>query len=268
MMRFSVLGSGSKANCVYLESQNISLLIDCGLSCKQTLLRLEAIGINPECIEAVLVTHEHGDHIKGARVLSKKLKIPIYANIKTGQSLQDVYELKNFKTGVPFDLNFKNGSISVKPFSIVHDARDPVGFEVFSNSQKFTYLSDFGKVTGLTKNAVRNADALHIEANYDKDMLQECHYPWEVKQRIASTHGHSSNEDTAKLIRECASPNLQAVTLGHLSENSNCPKKTMKVMAKYVDVASYDYFKCASQHKPTPLITLRSQQLRLVSAMA
>ena len=255
-MKVSVLGSGSKANCSYFESQGVSILVDCGLTAKQTELRMRSLGLDPAELDAIIISHEHGDHIRGASVLSRRYELPIYANEATANFLENVFEIRHFKTGKDFDLCFRDSSIRIKPFSVVHDAADPVGFVIESNNKKFSYLTDTGKITTLIKQKVSYSDILILEANYDKDLLSECQYPWELKQRISSSHGHLSTCESAKFLREVDHSGLSHVILVHLSENSNSEIATLNRMKKIVAIEDFDTFICAKQKEPTPLIQL------------
>jgi phosphoribosyl 1,2-cyclic phosphodiesterase len=248
-MKFSVISSGSKANSVYLESGSSALLIDCGLSAKEALSRLDKIGADPSKIKAILVTHEHSDHIKGLSVLSRKLEVPIYANRATARFLKNVYGIENFVTGDSFVVD----NFEIQPFSVVHDAVDPVGFAIVSGDFKYAQATDLGRSTTLVKSAIKDANALLLEFNYDQQKLHDCDYPWQLKQRISSTHGHLSNDDAACLLADVKAGALQHVVLGHISENSNDPSLALEAARKMVDVKDFKSFSCGSVYEPLPL---------------
>ncbi len=218
-MRFTVLSSGSKANCTFVEAGGMRFLVDCGLSGKQAEQRLREAGIDPQSLQAILVTHEHADHINGVATLSRRYGLPVYANQRTMEYIKKPRAREVFRTGQDFPL----GGAEVTPFSIVHDAADPVGFVIRAEGLKLCIVTDLGRVTTLVQEHVRGANAILLESNHDQEMLQGCGYTWELKQRIASTHGHLCNEAAGQLLEEIMHPELFHVVLGHLSENSNTP---------------------------------------------
>lgn len=229
-MRFSVLSSGSKANSTFVEAAGMRLLIDCGLSGKQAEARMAEVGVDPASIDAILVTHEHADHIHGVGTLSRRYNIPVYANAATMEFISKPRGREIFKTGSEFSV----GSISVTPFSIAHDASDPVGFSIEAEGLKVVLVTDLGRVTTLVREHVRGANALLLESNHDQEMLQSCSYAWELKQRIASTHGHLCNDAAGQLLEEVMHPELFHVVLGHLSENSNTPQLALESAHRYL----------------------------------
>jgi phosphoribosyl 1,2-cyclic phosphodiesterase len=259
MIRFSVLSSSSKANSTFIEAGNTRILIDCGLSARQTGLRLAGLGIDPATIDYVLVTHEHRDHIFGVPVFSKRFKAPVVCNAATREFLHSVYAVELFETGCPFQL----GDIKVSPFSITHDAAEPVGYVLESDGLKLTQVTDLGKVTPLVRDAVSGSNALVLESNHDPEMLSTCDYPWELKQRISSSHGHLSNQEAAELIAETMHPELFHVVLAHLSENSNRPEMALEAMDAQFDRAALSSLCCGSFYAPTPLVDLSGFESRL-----
>ena len=230
-MRFSVLSSGSKANCTYVEGAGVRFLVDCGLSGKQAEERLAEIGVDPSTIQAILVTHEHSDHIHGVGTLSRRYKIPVYANAATMEHVAKPRAKEVFSTGSEFYV----GGVRVEPFSIVHDASDPVGFAIYADGLKLAICTDLGRVTTLVRQHLQSANAILLESNHDQEMLQSCSYTWELKQRISSTHGHLCNEAAGQLLEEVMHPELFHVVLGHLSENSNTPALALAAARRYVE---------------------------------
>ena len=229
-MRFSALSSGSKANCTFVEAAGMRFLVDCGLSGKQAEERLGEIGVDPSTIQAILVTHEHSDHINGVGTLSRRYHIPVYANAATMEHISKPRGKEVFTTGAEFSL----GAVRVQPFSIVHDASDPVGFSIQAEGFKLVICTDLGRVTTLVHQHCENANAILLESNHDQEMLQSCSYTWELKQRIASTHGHLCNEAAGQLLEEIMHPELFHVVLGHLSENSNTPALALETTKRYL----------------------------------
>lgn len=251
-MRFSVLSSGSKANCTFLECGSTRILIDCGLSGTQAEKRLLELGIDPSTLSALLVTHEHSDHIHGVHTISRRYKIPVYANRDTAKFLGKTHGVIEIKTGEPF----VHQQLGISPFSIVHDAVDPVGYVIRSEGLKFGQATDLGKVTPLVRDALTGCNALVLESNHDPIMLQECDYPWELKQRIASTHGHLSNHEAGGLLLEILHSELLHVVLGHLSENSNTPELAHQTVSNYITQGSSGAIRnlvCACIARQTPL---------------
>ncbi len=230
-MRFSVLSSGSKANCTLVEANGYRLLIDCGLSGRQAEARLASHGVEPSSVSAILVTHEHSDHIHGVGTLSRRHGIPVYANAATAKHIGKVRGLELFSTGSDFSV----GPFEVTPFSIAHDAVDPVGFVLRAQGFKFAVVTDLGRVTTLVREHVQGANAIILESNHDQEMLQGCGYSWELKQRISSTHGHLCNDSAGQLLEEIMHPELFHIVLGHLSENSNTPQLALQTTNRYID---------------------------------
>jgi phosphoribosyl 1,2-cyclic phosphodiesterase len=223
-MKFCVLGSGSKGNATYLESGGTSILIDAGMSGIQLQKRLAVIGVEFSAIDAILVTHEHNDHIQGVGVLSRRARIPVYANPATfAASAKIVNRLSSyneFETGKTFC--FRN--LEIHPFSISHDSDDPVGFRISDGDNDFGYCTDTGKVSRLMLHRLASCQALVLESNHDLEMLQNGKYPPYLKQRIKSSHGHLDNIEAAIFLQELAHEKLQHVVLAHLSEENNHPE--------------------------------------------
>lgn len=218
-MKFAVLSSGSKANSTYIEVGKTRLLIDCGLSARQAGLRLESLGIDVRSLNAILVTHEHSDHIAGVPVLSRRLGLPVLTTKETAGQIVDAHGFECFEPGVTFTI----GDATIHPFSISHDAINPVGFAIEGEGFRFVQATDLGKVTPVVAHALQGANALVLESNHDKELLWGCEYPWPLKQRIASSHGHLSNVAMAEALAACLHDELAVVVLAHISENSNTP---------------------------------------------
>jgi len=229
-MQFSVLSSGSKANCTFVEAGGVRFLVDCGLSGKQAEERMAEVGVDPKTLSGILVTHEHADHINGVATLSRRYGLPVYANAGTMERISKPRGREIFKTGSDFCI----GSAEVTPFSIVHDATDPVGFSIRADGLKLVIVTDLGRVTTLVQEHARGANAILLESNHDQEMLQSCSYSWELKQRIASTHGHLCNEAAGQLLEEIMHPGLFHIVLGHLSENSNTPGLALETANRYL----------------------------------
>jgi phosphoribosyl 1,2-cyclic phosphodiesterase len=246
-VRFIVLGSGSGGNAAVVEAGGIRILVDAGLSAKQLVTRMMASGVNPATLNAVLLTHEHGDHVRGLRVLMKQLAVPIYATPSTSLVVRDGGvggAWKIFESGAGFRLN----GLEVQSFAVPHDAVEPVGFTFRHEDRSFGLLSDTGHVTKLILDRLRGVNALFVEANYDDELLEaDMKRPWPTKQRISSRHGHLSNAQTAALVAELVPAGLRRVVLGHLSRDCNCPvKAATAVRAAFLEVDVC----CAGQDSP------------------
>lgn len=230
MKGFCPLASGSKGNCIYLGTQNTKILIDAGISTKAIKTKLEEINVDLADIDAILVTHEHGDHIQGLKLLSCKMGIPVFANSETAkgivESFHDCPKFKIFSTGETFEF----GDLEIHPFSIQHDTLDPVAFTIKLNDLKLGFCADLGFVTSLVRNQLRDCDYLYLEANHQPSMVHASPRPMVYKQRVLSRVGHLSNESCGQLLSEIAHPKLKHVHLAHLSSECNTPETALGVV--------------------------------------
>lgn len=230
MIGFCPLASGSKGNCIYFGSPATKILIDCGLSGKATKEKLTEIQVNLHDIDAILISHEHGDHIQGLKVLACKHGIPILANNETAKGivhqLHDCPKFKIFSTGESFEF----GDLEIHPFSIPHDTPDPVAFTIQTDQIKAGFCTDLGHVSSLVKNKLQGCDYLYLEANHQPSMVETCPRPNLYKQRVLSRYGHLSNEDCAELLCHVFNPKLKHVHLAHLSSDCNTPELALKVI--------------------------------------
>ncbi|MEA3329126.1 MAG: MBL fold metallo-hydrolase [Nanoarchaeota archaeon] len=221
-MEVSALASGSSGNCFYIKNNKSSILVDAGISCKQIETRLEKLGESPEKIKGIFITHEHGDHIRGADVFARKFKVPIFATSQTIDSKlicsdsKLIREMKNNQI-------IKIANLKVKSFSKSHKAVDPVSFCI-KGDKKIAVITDLGFICENTQTAISKSDAIFIEANHDIEMLSNGPYPAFLKRWISGDTGHLSNEQALDGILNYASKNLKTIILSHLSEKNNCPK--------------------------------------------
>jgi len=216
------LASGSKGNCLYLECGNTRLLIDVGMSLRETLLRMDLCGIDPTGVNAVLLTHEHIDHIRSAGSFARKFGVPVVASHMVCQKAEKYLKkarLIEFESGVAFSFR----DVQVDPFPITHDSCDPVGFVVESDEGRCGSVTDLGIVTRLVADKLRGCRFLNLESNHDMEMLMNGPYPWELKQRIKSRHGHLSNAESLELLHDLAHEGLEVLVMAHLSEVNNHP---------------------------------------------
>lgn len=223
MVEFCVLASSSSGNCSYLSTGKTSILIDAGLSRKETFERLAKLGKDPKSIDAILVTHEHSDHVCGLVRIAKHLDIPVYLSGLTAQSIswgdyQPKVEL--FQAGS----TFRVGDLDVNSFTIPHDAVDPVGFCFHAQGLKIAVATDLGYMTDSIRYHLRGSDLLLLESNHDLEMLKVGPYPWSVKQRVMGRNGHLSNDVACEYIRRHLDTTVSTLILGHLSENNNHPE--------------------------------------------
>lgn len=258
-VRLTILGSGSSGNCAYVETDETRLLVDAGFSPRQIRARLASIGRAPENLNAVLITHEHFDHIQGAAALNQKLGIPLYCNSGTRDGIRvetdERLDCRIFATGSSFEV----GDIVVETFTIPHDAQDPVGFLLRTAAGTIGFITDLGHVTRLVAERARAANVLVLEANHDIKMLQDCpHRPWSLKQRILSRHGHLSNEAAAEAAAQIMSADLRHLYLGHLSRQCNKPELAHRVVGERLGQISATHVKLelTSQSTPSPTLSL------------
>jgi phosphoribosyl 1,2-cyclic phosphodiesterase len=236
-MKLTVLGSGSTGNAVLIVAGETRVLVDAGLSAKEIARRLAMVGEDVQKLDAVLVTHEHGDHAGGLRVLLRTVDCPVYisaqtcdayiserTNVNDEEPRKRAKALKDRVEQIESSQDFRIGEIDFHPFTIPHDAVDNFGFTATHQGVKIATLMDFGHITTLVSERLRGCAAVVIESNHSRDMLKACDvYPWELKQRILSRLGHLSNEDLAEWIRDGFDGVAQYLVLTHLSQRANNP---------------------------------------------
>ena len=235
--------SGSSGNSTYIGNGNTHILIDAGVSCKQIVEPIGELGVAPGDIDAVFITHEHIDHIKGIGVLARKYRIPLYATPGTwqgiGKTVGDIPE-ESVRYVYPGSMTLVGG-LCVKPFSIPHDAAEPVGYSVFTDNRKLTVATDIGCPTEEIKDNIYDSDVLLLEANHDVNMLQVGPYPYPLKQRILGDRGHLSNENSGRLLCRLLHDNLKHIVLGHLSKENNIPQLAYETVRLEINQADNPY---------------------------
>lgn len=235
MKGFCPLASGSKGNCIYLGTDEIKILIDVGISVKMIKLKLAEIGVSLEEIDAILITHDHGDHIQGLRTLTSKYQIPVFANHETAKGIVEVLgvcpKFKIFSSGESFEI----ADIEINPFTIQHDTLDPVAFTIKTGPLKLGFCADIGFVTPLVQHHLKECDYLYIEANHQPSMVHASSRPYVYKQRVLSRTGHLSNEECGRLLVEVAHDKLKLVHLAHLSSECNTPQTALSVIRSILE---------------------------------
>lgn len=228
----SSLNSGSNGNCYYIGNNTEAVLIDAGISCRETEKRMKRSGLSMEQVKAIFISHEHSDHINGVRVLSKKYNLPVYITKKTLKNSGLILEerlTKSFKTDQPV----KVGNLQITPFSKVHDADDPHSFIVEGKGISIGVLTDIGRVCENTIKHFKKCHAAFLEANYDVNMLDKGGYPYYLKKRISGGHGHLSNKEALDIFNDHRPSFMSHVLLSHLSKNNNDPALVHELFSKH-----------------------------------
>lgn len=262
MLKFCSLYSGSSGNCLYVESNGSKILIDSGISCKKICEGLASIGSSIEKIDAILVTHEHSDHVQSLGMVSKKFDIPVYANLETWNGMEKQKEkisennIKLFENDKDFFLN----DLIIHPFSTPHDAANPCGFNIHNGKKKLSIATDLGHMNDNILSELKESSFILLESNYDPEILKVSKYPFRLKTRISGPKGHLSNETAGKTISLLMKNNLKEVMLGHLSKENNFPELAYQTVAEELMNSNNDInsikLSIASRFNPTKIINL------------
>ena len=233
MFNFCSLYSVSTGNCLFIETDETKILVDAGVSQKKIMTALASFDVSLEDIDAILVTHEHSDHILNVGSLSKRYNIPVYTNIETLNAMptqKSKITDENQKIFTPYK-SFKIKDLEIQGFQIPHDAANPCGFNIYHGDKKMSVATDIGHMDDTLINQLKNSSFILLEANYDPDILKYSKYPFNLKQRILSPIGHLSNETSGKTITELTTKyNLKSAMLGHLSKENNFPELALKTV--------------------------------------
>jgi phosphoribosyl 1,2-cyclic phosphodiesterase len=259
-MRFSILASGSTGNSIYVETDRTKLLIDAGLSGKQMEQQLTQIGVNSRNLDAILVTHEHSDHIKGVGVLARRYGVPIYTNEKTWKELKRLIG----EVSIQQEQLFAEGEVrsfadlDVESFGISHDAAHPMGFCFYHGERKLSIATDLGYVSQKIKDKIKDSHAYVFEANHDVEMLRMGRYPWNIKRRILSDVGHLSNEDAGNALCDILTGSNEKIYLSHLSQDNNMMELARLTVKNILTESGFSVDKeitlrDTSPTRPTPL---------------
>lgn len=262
MFRFCSLYSGSTGNSLFIETNDTKILVDTGESCKKITEALSNIDVSIDSINAIIVTHEHIDHVKGLGTISKKFNIPVYANSKTWDAMplqKDKIDESNIRT---FNIkeSFEIRDLKISPFSIPHDAANPCGFNIYYNDNKISIATDLGHITSNILHNLENSSFILLESNYDPNILKCSPYPYHLKQRISGPNGHLSNDIAGKTISHLINTGLKQVMLGHLSKENNFPELAYKTVVENLLENNYNEssirLSVAKRYTQTPLIDL------------
>ena len=245
MLNFCSLYSGSSGNSLFIQTENTKLLVDCGVSCKKIEEGLKSLDVNPSSIDAVIITHEHSDHVKGLGTFSKKFDVPIFANQETLDNMeaQTSKIAKNNINTFKVSDNFEVGDLKIHPFSISHDAANPCGFNIFKDNKKISIATDIGTMDTKTVKNLEDSIFILLESNYDPDILRCSPYPYLLKRRIAGPTGHLPNSKAGETISYLMNSGLQTAMLGHLSKENNFPELAYKTVAEEIMNSKQDVSK-------------------------
>lgn len=239
-MRFAYLGSGSKGNAALVQSGATTLMLDCGFSVRETLNRFDRIGVDVETLSAIVVTHEHSDHIAGVGAVARKLGVPVWLTAGTARAAAD--RLGQLPASQLFDPHtpFVIGDIEVQPYPVPHDAAEPAQFVFTDGSARLGVLTDVGSSTSHIESMLGDCDALALECNHDCRMLQQGPYPPSLKERVAGRLGHLSNDAAAELLGRIGRTKLQHLVAVHLSETNNSPSLAQAALAAVMGWGSHE----------------------------
>jgi phosphoribosyl 1,2-cyclic phosphodiesterase len=253
---FTSINSGSNGNCYYVGNDNEAVLVDVGLTCKEVEKRMDRLGLAINKVKAIFISHEHSDHIKGLAVFAKKHKLPVYISTATLKSSRLALDENN-----TFSLNhlqnIQIGNLKISAFSKFHDAADPYSFTVECNDVRVGVFTDIGSVCDRLITHFKNCHAAFLEANYDTQMLENGRYPYFLKRRIMSGHGHLSNAQALELFTNHKAPYLSHLLLSHLSKDNNDPELVENL---FKNVAGDTFVKVASRYEETEVYYVSSKQ--------
>jgi len=248
-----MLASGSRGNSIYISNGNTSVIIDAGLSGIEIERRMKIRNLDIKGIDAIVVSHEHSDHIQGVGILARRYQLPVYISSQTfdtaAAQLGAMKHINHFSCGTEFSIS----DLKVRPFSISHDASDPAGFTIRSNGHKIGIATDLGIATAMVRQHLKDCCCLILEANHDISMLEYGPYPWSVKQRVKGRTGHLSNESSRELLMDVMHEQMSHVVLAHLSETNNTPEKALQVVTEHLPDTRLKV-SVAAQSSPGPII--------------
>jgi phosphoribosyl 1,2-cyclic phosphodiesterase len=252
---FTSLNSGSNGNCYYVGTKTDAVLIDVGLSCRETEKRMKLLGLSMKTVKAIFISHEHGDHIKGVTALANKYSIPVYITAKTAQHGPRLIShlARSFKAKETISV----GNLNITAFLKHHDASDPHSFIISWNGTTIGVFTDIGKICEEVIYFFKQCHAVFLEANYDEMMLENGKYPIHLKNRIRGGHGHLSNKEALELFVKHRSPDLSHVLLSHLSKENNSPEIVEELFMQHTSGIKITV---TSRNHPTEIFTIASQE--------
>ncbi len=264
MLHVASLGSGSGGNSTVIRTENTTLLLDCGFTLKETTARLSLLGLHPADIDAVLISHEHGDHVKGVGPLSRKFATPVWLTHGTYSSLRD----NRFHKIQIIDAHssWQIGDIDINPFPTPHDAAESCQYIFTHNEVRFAVVTDLGACTPHVVSTLEGINGLIVETNYDNTMLANGPYPYSLQQRIKSNYGHLGNEQGAELVRHLDHAGLQHILLGHISEQNNSDQAAFDTMKNSIN-DGHERIHVLAQHKPSAWFAVTKLEQKLSSAI-
>lgn len=256
-MKLCSIASGSSGNCIYIGSDEHSILVDAGISAKRIEQGLNSFDMTAKDLDGIFVTHEHSDHIKGIGVMARRYHVPIYGTPGTISEIKQMSNLGKIEEDlfhtVAADTVLEMGDLSIEPFTISHDAAEPVGYKIENGDKKAAVATDMGVYNQYIVDKLQNLDALLLEANHDINMLQVGSYPYYLKRRILGERGHLSNESAGRLLCELLHDNMKAIFLGHLSHENNYEKLAFETVCSEVTMGDNPYkssdFRIAVAHR-------------------
>ncbi|MGC2457167.1 MAG: MBL fold metallo-hydrolase [Gallionellaceae bacterium] len=255
-MRFALLGSGSEGNALLVQSGTTCLLMDCGFALSDTQARLARLGLTVDCINGIVVTHEHGDHISGVVRLASKFSIPVWLTHGTLRSKVNHLAALPDLTEISPHHCFSIGDLLIQPYAVPHDAEEPVQYVFSDGARRLGVLTDTGCSTPHIEMMLSGSDALVLECNHDADLLANSDYPYHLKQRIGGRMGHLSNADAAALLARLRTDRLQHIVAAHLSRNNNLPELAVRALSEVLN-CSDDWIAVASQSEGTDWRTIQ-----------
>ncbi|MGH8161516.1 MAG: MBL fold metallo-hydrolase, partial [Gammaproteobacteria bacterium] len=254
LMEFAVAGSGSRGNATVIRAGSTTVMVDCGFTFSEIKRRIERLSLTVDDLDAMLVTHEHGDHISGIARLAARADIPVYASAGTARAAE---QRRQFEGAMTFDSHapFAIGDLEITPIIVPHDAAEPTQFVLSDGVRRLAIMTDIGHVTPFVIGSLGGLDGLIVESNHDVGMLAAGPYPEALKRRVGGSYGHLSNEQTGELLCTLELSNLHTLALAHLSEKNNRPEIAREAAARALDCES-DWVRIADQDAGLPWQTL------------
>lgn len=253
-MKYCVLASGSRGNSLFIESGYSRILLDIGLSARKIEERLATIGVSPDSLDAIVLTHSHKDHVRGAGVFARRFGTPIYAHPQTLDQI--TYLLRGKEDVHPWREAFSIKDLTFRPFPLPHDSDPTFGYLIGENGKNLAVCTDLGVVTDRVRENLREAHAIVLESNHDPGMLMSGPYPWHLKERISSRLGHLSNSEAGELLREVLHASISRIILGHLSEENNTPEKALNTVFSLIPSSARELCTVIEQRKSSALYIL------------